>query len=101
MLALRQRGLVPLLASPCGTGRFRCTGETLWVEWTLGTHGGEPLGPQLRLLAHFGAKPVGGVSKPAGVPLYSIRTLAGRASTPQLARGAVHVTPHKTNHHHA
>lgn len=101
LLALRQRGLVPLLASPCGTGRFRCTGETLWVEWTLGSHGGEPLGPQLRLLAHFGAKPVGGVSKPAGVPLYSIGALADSASSLQLARGAVHVTLQKTNHHHA
>jgi len=101
LLALRQRCLVPLLASPCGTGRFRCTGETLWVEWTLGPRTGEALGPQLRLLAHFGAQPVGGVGKPAGVPIYSIGTHADSTSTLQLAHGAVHITLQKANHNHA
>ncbi len=101
LLALRQRWLVPLLASPCGTGSFRCTGDTLWVEWTLGPRTGEALGPQLRLLAHFGAQPVGGVGKPAGVSIYSIGTHADSTSTLQLAHGAVHITLQKANHNHA
>lgn len=100
LLALRQRCLVPLLASPCGIGRFRCTGDTLWVEWTLGEFSAEPLGPQWRLLAHFGPKPVGGVTKPAGSVIYALGTHGDSASTLQLARGAVYVTLQKTNANH-
>lgn len=98
LLALRQRWLVPLLASPCGPGRFRCTGDTLWVEWTLGTPSAQALGPQWCLLAHFGAKTVGGVCKPAGSVVYALGTHADTASTLQLARGAVHVTLQKASH---
>lgn len=99
LLELRQRCLVPLLASFCGTGRFRCTGDTLWVEWALGHRSGEPQCPQWCLLAHFGCGPVGGVAKPAGGAIYSLGTHADSASTLQLARGAVYVTLQKAHHH--
>jgi maltooligosyltrehalose trehalohydrolase len=85
LLAVRQGRLVPLLAAPCGPGQFRCAGDTLWVVWTLGPW-------QLRLLAHFGATPVGGIATPPGELIYAVDTQADGMSTLRLGRGAVHVT---------
>jgi maltooligosyltrehalose trehalohydrolase len=99
LLALRHNRLVPLLANPCGIGQFRCEGDTLWVEWTLGTQAGAPgqaPGVRLHLLAHFGATPVDGIATPPGELIYSMGTQADSASTLQLARGAVHVTLQET-----
>ncbi|MDO8250937.1 MAG: malto-oligosyltrehalose trehalohydrolase [Rhodoferax sp.] len=100
LLALRQRWLVPLLAGPCGVGHFHCAGETLWLEWTLGSlrnaPGGQP-GVHLHLLAHFGTAPVSGIATPPGELIYSMGTQADGASTLRLARGAVYVTLQETD----
>jgi maltooligosyltrehalose trehalohydrolase len=103
LLALRQRWLVPLLAGPCGVGHFHCAGESLWVEWTLGSlgsprnaPGGQP-GVHLHLLAHFGTAPVSGIATPPGELIYAMGTQADGASTLRLARGAVYVTLQETD----
>lgn len=96
LLALRQSLLVPRLSGQRGAGRFYCEGETLRVEWTLGSAPGEGTCPRLHLLAHFGANPVAGIAPPRGETIYSAGVdTDGRAL--RLARGAVHLTLQETD----
>ena len=95
LLAIRHRMLVPRLAGQHHGGRWRRDGEALRVEWTIGGATGDAARPAtLRLLAHFGTAPIGGVAPSAGTVLYSslVETgPAGESGSWRLQPGAVHI----------
>lgn len=92
LLHLRQRRLVPLLASQPGAGQYHCEGQTLRVAWVLGEGPRSNPGPRLHLLAHFGLQAVSGVLPPPGEIIYSKGVETDELATLRLACGGVQVT---------
>lgn len=85
LLERRHRLIVPRLAGATGAGVYRCENDMFQVDWELGPSA------RLHMLANFGTQPVDGVALPPGDVVYSDGA-AGHEGTPQLVRGAVHVT---------
>ncbi|MEJ8821119.1 malto-oligosyltrehalose trehalohydrolase [Variovorax humicola] len=90
LLAIRRRAVRPHLDAQRGGGRHWRDGEALRVEWPLG-------GARLRLLAHFGRKPLTGIQPLAGPLIYSVG-LAPDGNTLRLAPGAVCVALQENDH---
>lgn len=98
LLQLRQHRLLPLLAGQQGAGRFRCEGETLRVEWSVGSAAAPGTVARLHLLAHFGRQAASGLAPPAGAVIYSDGVTPDGGATLRLGSGAVQLTLQEAGH---